>query len=232
MEATDRQHLIALHLESMYRLDGNGRIVGFRDGWERPAPRFALARSVAGNAWLLGSAVPGRTADRLAAVAEREPRVESRRPLADREYRRILAAEAKIERVWSGPAYVLPERLPGSGTAIELGPAHFDALMEHFPVTVENFPDRSPVVGIIEGGVVVSRCCSAREPSAGVEAGVDTVEGCRGRGYAVRVTAGWARALRALGRVPLYSTSWDNEPSQRVAERLGAIRYAVDYSIT
>ena len=37
--------------------------------------------------------------------------------------------------------------------------------------------------------------------------------------------------VRAMGRLPLYSTSWGNTASQAVARRLGAVQYAVDLSI-
>ncbi len=61
---------------------------------------------------------------------------------------------------------------------------------------------------------------------------METAEGYRGRGYAQAATAIWAEALRREGRLPLYSTSWDNLASQRVAAGLGALQYGVDFSLT
>ncbi len=218
--------LIELHLENLFAVDGRGRIVAARETGNETAPRFVLVRSVAGHAWLAGEGIPDHVAGRLGALSAREPRVEARWPAADPEFRRLLGGD-----VVTGAAYVLPEDLPPAGAAREIGPGEVDLLERHFPATAELYEERRPVVGIVEAGAVISRCCSVRRPSRGVEAGVDTVEEYRGRGYAVAVTSGWARALRRLGRVPLYSTEWDNAASRAVAAKLTARRFAVFYEV-
>jgi RimJ/RimL family protein N-acetyltransferase len=60
---------------------------------------------------------------------------------------------------------------------------------------------------------------------AAAEAGVETLEAFRGRGLATAAVACWARAVQRSGRLALYSTSWDNAPSQAVARRLSARLY-------
>jgi hypothetical protein len=42
----------------------------------------------------------------------------------------------------------------------------------------------------------------------------------------------WARAVRALGAEPLYSTSWQNAASRAVARKLGLVLYGTDLSIS
>lgn len=54
----------------------------------------------------------------------------------------------------------------------------------------------------------------------------------RGRGLAPLVVAAWREAAERSGRQPLYSTSWDNEASLRVARKLGLIAYADTFSLT
>ena len=46
------------------------------------------------------------------------------------------------------------------------------------------------------------------------------------RAMQLLVVAGWAGDYsRDLGRIPLYSTSYDNKASQRVAEKLGSCNF-------
>ena len=75
-------------------------------------------------------------------------------------------------------------------------------------------------------GYPVSICFCARRSGEAAEAGLDTAEGYRGRGYGPRVTALWATAIRRSGLVPLYSTSWSNQASLAVARKLGLVAYA------
>ena len=64
------------------------------------------------------------------------------------------------------------------------------------------------------------------------EAGGETAEAFRSRGFGPRVTAAWALAIRATGRVPLYSTAWTNHASLSVARKLGLVAYASTWSLS
>ena len=63
------------------------------------------------------------------------------------------------------------------------------------------------------------------------EAGVETTESARGQGHASAAVAAWAAAVLGEGRLPLYSTAWENRASQGVARRLGMVLYGDDWSI-
>jgi hypothetical protein len=90
---------------------------------------------------------------------------------------------------------------------------------------------RGPVMGIIEAGYPVSICFCARSSDLAAEAGLETAEAFRGRSFGPRVTAAWALAIRASGRIPLYSTSWTNNASLKVAAKLGLKAYAAGWSV-
>jgi predicted GNAT family acetyltransferase len=60
------------------------------------------------------------------------------------------------------------------------------------------------------------------------EAGVETREQYRGRGYGSIAVVAWAAAVRQGGRMPLYSAEWENIASRALASRIGLICYAED----
>ena len=105
-------------------------------------------------------------------------------------------------------------------------------LNRYFPYTRSVLADRMPVVGVVVEGSVVSACFSARRGPIACEAGVATEEAYRGRGFGAAVVAAWRHAVEADGRVPLYSTSWDNAASLGIARKLGLIPYAETLSLS
>jgi predicted GNAT family acetyltransferase len=90
----------------------------------------------------------------------------------------------------------------------------------------------APVLAVFEDGYPVSICFCARSSESAAEAGVETAEAFRGRGFATRVTAAWALAIRASGRIPLYSTDWTNHSSLAVARKLGLTPYASHWAVS
>jgi hypothetical protein len=97
--------------------------------------------------------------------------------------------------------------------------------------TAAEIPERSPIMAVIEGAYPVSVCFCARSAETAAEAGLETASAFRGRGFASRVTAAWAIAIRASGRIPLYSTSWNNAASLAVARKLRLDQYASEWSL-
>jgi RimJ/RimL family protein N-acetyltransferase len=92
--------------------------------------------------------------------------------------------------------------------------------------------DWQPFLAIVEERKVVSVCRSVRITSQAHEAGVETLSGFRGKGYATEVVAAWASLVKSMGAIPLYSTSWENIASQAVAKKLELVPYGEDCHIT
>jgi len=109
--------------------------------------------------------------------------------------------------------------------------ANVAVCQRYFPWTAAHLDDLQPCRAVVADGDAVSLCFSSRNATEACAAGVFTVEEYRGHGYAPVVVASWANAVREMGRVPFYSTAWDNLASQAVAQKLGLVLYGADLSI-
>lgn len=172
--------------------------------------------------------MPQSVAAKLDALAQKEPSVSDFRdsPVHAERYLALLEGT-----VYSGPAFTFPKEIVRPDGTVFVDDVRL--LEHHFSGwEASEIPTSSPIVALVEGGHAVSVCFCARRSDVAAEAGVETAVKFRGRGLAPRVAAAWSLAVRASGRVPLYSTSWDNEASLAVARKLGLVAYASSWSIT
>jgi RimJ/RimL family protein N-acetyltransferase len=228
-----------VQLQTLFVLDGRGRIMSTREPTPLPGPAFMLIRGTSQCAWATRGDVPQALADDLETLAAEESAHLAHEaaltawrqpPRHERAYSQMLGAPPK--RIRSGPAFAFPENPGGTGAASQIKDESL--LARHFTgwVPGEIAAGRAPVMGICdEEGYPVSVCFCARRYALAAEAGVETATAFRGRGYAGLVTAAWAAAVRAMGLLPLYSTNWHNAPSLAVARKLGLTPYATDWSI-
>ena len=215
----------------MFVIDRRGRIGTSPEPNVPPAPLFALIRGASSCA----SAVRADVSENVAAEVERLVRQE--RPIKDLQdpHDAPLHADTYLAllggQINSGPAFTFTDRIAHS-TDVTLVD-RLELLERYFRGWVaDEIPWRAPIVAVMDGGYPVSVCfCATRASENAVEAGLETAAAFRGRGFAPRVTAAWASAIRASGRIPLYSTSWTNDASRAVARKLGLIQYAVDWTI-
>ncbi len=228
--------LLEMQIEALFTHDDHGRIVTVNEPDGGPAPRFFFGRTREGNLWRVRHDLPSDMAQRLESLATRD-RVHGDLEAPPRNLDAMLAVLAKDGEArvgHAGPAYRFPDHLPvpTGVTRITAANAYLLRRMPAYLDDVKRGLDAyEPRLAVIEDGVAVAICNSARLTGRAAEAGVETLAGYRGRGYAPKVVAAWAQAIQATGRTPLYSTSWDNLASQAVARKLGLIQYGTDVSL-
>lgn len=219
-----------LQLRTLYVLNSEGRITSTREPEPAsPAPVFTVIRSASSCAWAVRADVPNDLAAELEGIVRKEPPAADLRdaPVHADRYRSLVGG-----RIWSGPAFTFPEQIAPPTNVVVVDDERL--LERNFRgwVPGEIAAGRSPVLAVLEGGYPVSICFCARRSDLAAEAGVETAEAFRGRGYGPRVTAAWALAIRASGRIPLYSTSWSNAASLSVARKMGLAAYASDWNLS
>jgi len=217
-----------VELKTGFVLDDRGRIVSTREPRSSHGPLLTIIRSSTETAWAVHKDVPEEQAEQIAVLARQEPAVRELRaaPVYAAEY----LALTKGRPGFAGPALTFPETLAPAGEVVAVEDERW--LERHFGgwQLGEISAGRAPVLAVIENGVPVSICFCARRSDATAAAGLETAEGFRGRGFGPRVTAAWAMAVRAVGRVPLYSAAWSNAASLAVARKLGLTAHASFWS--
>ena len=221
--------LMRMHVEVLFTHDAEGRMRTVNEPGGGNAPRFFLGRTAEGNVWRFRHDVSAglirelEIACRVEAVAENA----SAEQVRSRPYEVLLAQDAPVQSVWAGPAYRFPRpsKFPTAlGTVLVTEP-NADILAPHLEEWMADVGAGRPVVAVVERGKAVSICSSVRVTGAAHEAGVETHPDFRGRGHAAKAVARWARVVREMGRIPLYSTSWRNSAAQAVARKLGLVVY-------
>ena len=235
-EHVSDRDLMKIQVEVLFTQDENGRLRHINEpirGAE-PAPCFFFGYTNEGLICKFRHDLPDNVVAHLkeVAVAEPMPMNSQKIPRNRRQFEDILQSHAPIKGVWVGPAYRFPEHITPPTNVVHLSRDNAELLKGDFAEMVPELNNSHPYLAVIEDSQAVSICRSVRLSSCAHEAGVDTLVGYRRRGYATSVVAAWALAVRALNRIPLYSTSWDNVASQGVAQRLGLIQYGVDYHVT
>jgi RimJ/RimL family protein N-acetyltransferase len=231
--------LMQIHVSALYRHDERNRLLAVNEpGHPQPGdplpPRLYVGRTRESLVWKFRHDLPAPLVAELEAKLAAEPvAADLSEPLRCLEaLQAALARDAPLTGTWSGPAWHFPAEISlPEHEVIPVTTVNDDFLRSRFPVLADDLPWRQPCLALLDDGRLASLCYCARNTPVAAEAGVDTLDEFRGRGYAPVVVAAWAQAVREEGRIPLYSTSWDNLASRSVARKLGLILYGVDLSL-
>ena len=226
---------MAAHVAAEFVHDDAGRLLRVNEPHGGPAPRFFVGRTPDGDVVRFRHDVDDATCRALlAAVADEGPLSNDALTTSrdTSQFEAILARSAPIQQTWTGPAFSFSSAIaePEGVVRVTAGNAHL--LRPWLEPWLPDVETAQPMFAVLANERAVAVCCSVRQTSIAHEAGVETAPEHRGRGYAVRAVAAWGRAVREMGRVPLYSTSWHNEASRGVARRLGLVLVGIDVHVT
>lgn len=231
--------LLAIQIHTLFRVNAAERLCYINEpGPDEacpPAPRFFFGRTGEGNLWRFHADLPAAIVSELDALCRDEP-VSADRSVPIRQaaaIRATLARTGPLHEEYQGPAYWIETEPPTGNSAVLLAQDNLDLLRANFPDWLQppHYDELGPAAVTVVDGQAVAICCCVRVPGRASEAGVETAPAYRGHGYAGQAVAQWAAALCQRGLLPLYSTSWDNRASQRVAAKLGLVDYGEDWSI-
>lgn len=233
----DELELLNIETEALFLHDHNQRLTYHNDptGPTRSAPRFYLARTKAGNIRRFRHDLPEAITHHLDDLFALESiATDLRSPLLhSQKFIDILQTHEPFQRLGKGLAYYFPNQIPSpSAEVVRVTQENAELLRDGFPEVITELDFVQPCMIVVEDGSAVSLCHSVRISARAHEAGLETLKAYRRKGYASAVVAGWAMAVRDLGLIPFYSTSWDNVASQGVAGSLGLALYASDFSFT
>ncbi|MEC0210349.1 kasugamycin N-acetyltransferase AAC(2')-IIb [Paenibacillus ehimensis] len=225
--------LMEMHVEAMFTHDRNMRLRTINEPWpgEPPAPRFFLGRTIEGSALCrFRYDVPETLVRQLEELCADEPILRDLRtkPKHFDVYMHLLQSE----RFTMGPCYLVPDDFMPAAQVVSVTRENMTGLLRGgFEWLASEIDYAQPCIALVREGRAVSVCRSVRITSRAHEAGLETLDEFRGRGYASAVVAGWAMAVRKLEGIPLYSTFWDNLSSQSVARKSGLSFYGVNFTI-
>lgn len=222
-----------MHVEAMFTHDQNMRLRAINEPWpgEPPVPRFFLGRTIEGSALCrFRYDVPETLARQLEELCADEPVVRDfqTKPKHFEAYMNLLQSE----RFTMGPCYLIPDTTVPTMEVVSVTRENVTELARGgFEWLTSDIDYAQPCIALVREGKAVSICRSVRITSRAHEAGLETLEEFRGKGYAAAVVAGWASAVRNMKAAPLYSTLSDNLSSQRVARKSGLSFYGVNFTI-
>ncbi|MCP1307007.1 kasugamycin N-acetyltransferase AAC(2')-IIb [Paenibacillus tyrfis] len=225
--------LMEMHVEAMFTHDRNMRLRTINEPWpgEPSAPRFFLGRTIEGSALCrFRYDVPDTLARQLEALCADEPIVRDfqTNPKHFEAYMNLLQSE----RFTMGPCYLIPDTTVPTMEVVSVTRENMTELLRGgFEWLISEIDYAQPCIALVRDARAVSICRSVRITSRAHEAGLETLDGFRGRGYAASVVAGWAMVVRNMECIPLYSTLCDNLSSQNVARKTGLSFYGVNFTI-
>jgi RimJ/RimL family protein N-acetyltransferase len=224
--------LLCLEIETLWVRDAGGRLLHSNEPAARPAPLAVVAAASGDHALALAGRLPDALARRLTETFASVPASEDFRlqpPVVDYLIALLEPDYGQVQAA-SGPTYVVRGPL-AYRTEAKIYTSQSDVtplgdLRPEDDWTADEWRDlleskTGPFAIATLDACVASICHTSRLAAKSAEAGVWTAPAYRGRDLAPAVTAAWANLFDLEIFTLFYSTSADNQASQRVAAKLG-----------
>ena len=229
--------LMRIEVDTLFVSDDDGRLRFINEPYgsgDDPAPSLFVGTTRLGSVVRFGSDLPNDLCQRIDNLIGDRPHVGdfNQMPSYLDAVMDLIGPHLKTGRMWTGPAYRFPKSIKATDLGVRVDSKNSHLLEVEFADYIPDLARIGPVSVVVENGKAVSICHSARLSADAEEAGVNTIPSCEGRGYATAAVACWARIVMEGGRIPLYSTSWDNLASQRVAQKLGLRMYGSHFHVS
>jgi GrpB-like predicted nucleotidyltransferase (UPF0157 family)/RimJ/RimL family protein N-acetyltransferase len=223
-------HMMRTHARILFPHDVNGRLAAMNEYRSREPPRFYIGKTTDATEIRFRSDVDEGTIAELTSAARQEPNGADRALPSESlaRYAAVLSRTAPVQKSWSGPAYFFPSEMVEPEEVLRIQTENARLLLPHFVEWRTDVETSQPFLALVRDGRAVSICAAAGSTQTAYEAGVETAKEHRGKGHAALVVSAWAAAVHSLRRIPLYSTSWENTASRRVATKLGLVQYGSD----
>lgn len=221
----DEQSLLQQHIDVLFQKNEAGDLTVLNEAPYDTAPQFYVGVTRKKSIAKYQERIAPTLRKQLEAIVSETPNDQLLQAI------QLFSAEQKLKQFHLGPFYEIPTIASQIEGPIEITEDNKYLIKEAFPYTHDELAERAPVFTVIEAGVPVSLCCSARQTSEAAEASVFTNEHYRGRGYAVDVVRAWAKKVQQQNRTAFYSTSWDNFSSRMIAEKLAMKRIGFDITL-
>lgn len=221
-----------LHAKALFTRNENEELMAVREPWNctsHPAPRFYLARPLYEKAFAyFRTDVSKNLREQLQKLVDGEPALvrPNEAPAYIEEYKYLLRGKDISEEA----CFWIPQQ-PYSDASILTADNIGTQADYYFPYLTEELQNNSFCAVYLKNTQVVSICRSVRIIQGAEEAGIETNELYRRRGYAFQVLAKWSETVRQNGSIPLYSACISNTASLNLAKKAGSIFFGNGFSI-
>ena len=230
-----KTNLLQAHIETLYVIDANGDMHTSNEPYppsRRQAPAFHLSWTNKDYTTCFRQDVPFDKRQQLNnLVASQWPFPNLKEPPSQSRYASILDNYC-TGRSGAGPAFIVPKGKYLTSGATLISHNNAQVLESGFADCIEELDDTHPFYAVIVEERAVSICQTVRRSAHGIEAGVDTLEGYRRRGYAKTAVTAWCWAALQEEQLGFYSTSWSNRASLALAKTLGLTQVATEFSVS